>query len=69
MKSKFKPGDKVTSVLDPNFLGQVTTLVWGEKGIMYWVSYFKEGELLSASMFEFELEPAAGNGGLGFGRK
>jgi hypothetical protein len=69
MKPKFKTGDKVTSVLNPDFLGQVTSIISGDSGSLYCVSYFKDGELLSASMLGFELEPASENGGVGFGKK
>jgi len=68
-KPKYKPGDKVTSVINPAFLGQVVSITLGERGPMYEIEYFKDGELLYTNMFGFSLEPVSDNGSLGFSKK
>ena len=66
MKPKFKIGDKVVSVLNRDFTGQVITVVQHQFGYVYVVTHFKDNEPMSANMYDFELEPAPANGALGF---
>lgn len=69
MTPRFKIRDKVTSVLDSTFLGQVVSIVLEECGVTYRVSYFKDGDPLTTNMFEFEIEMLSENGSLGFNKK
>lgn len=63
---KFKIRDKVTAVLNPNFLGQITGIVQHSFGKVYIISYFKEGEPMTTNMYGFEIELVAENGSIGF---
>jgi len=56
---KFKIGDKVTSVIEPSFLGQVFDVDNRYNGFWrYEITFFVEGEPKTARFFEFELAPA-----------
>jgi len=68
VKPKFEIGDKVTSAINPDFLGQIqiTAIVLHRDGILYTVAYFKDDEQFTSNMFEFELLPAPSNNSLGF---
>jgi len=59
---KFKIGDKVTSVINPHFLGQVIGVTSRVDGVYYIITYFKDDEPLTVTMYDFELEPVAKNG-------
>lgn len=64
--SKFTIGDTVTSVINPHFLGQVVAITHRATGDYYAVSYFKDGEPITATMDGFELKPTIENGSVGF---
>lgn len=64
--NKFKIGDKVTSVINPHFLGQIIGITERVCGNYYTITYFKDDEPLMVTMYEFELELVAENGKIGF---
>lgn len=56
---KFEIGDKVASVIEPFFLGQVIDVDNRYNGFWrYEITFFVEGEPKTAKLFEFELAPA-----------
>jgi hypothetical protein len=57
----FKIKDKVTSVLDPTFLGIITTIHTSVGDTLYGTSYFRDGEPVSTNFYAFELAPATPN--------
>jgi len=65
-RPKFKIRDKVTSVINPKFLGQVLAITQREGQYAYTVTYFKEDEPMTTTMYGFEIEPVAENGSIGF---
>ena len=63
---RFALGNAVTSVINPQFVGQVVRTFYDVNGFSYVVSHFSDsGECLSSNFHEFELEPASKNG-MGF---
>ena len=64
--SDFKIKDKVTSVLNPDFLGIITTAHDCGSMTTYAVSYFKDGKPCSGNFYGFELAPAPDSTGFGF---
>ena len=57
INNKFEIKDLVTSIINPNFLGQVTSIIiQPDNVILYTVSYFEEGKPLASNMFGLELE-------------
>ncbi len=69
MTPKFKIRDKVTSVLDTTFLGQVIAVTEREGHYSYIVTFFKDSDPLTTTMYGFEIELVPENGGLGFSKK
>jgi hypothetical protein len=61
LKPKFKITDIVTSVINPDFLGQIITRTESEGQFSYGLTYFKDGEAMTITMFGFEIEPAVAN--------
>ena len=69
-KIRFLVGDKVPSVINPNFLGQIVSILQQQSGIIYTVAHFKDdGSQAVISMLDFELEPAPITGTAGFKTK
>ena len=68
MSPKFEIRDKVTSVLCPTFLGQIIAITERTNHYSYIVTFFKDDEPMTTTMYEFEIELSPENGGLGFGK-
>lgn len=67
-KAKFNIGDKVKSVINPNFLGQVIAITQRESQYSYGVTYFKEDEPMTCTMYGFEIEKTIDNGKIGYNK-
>jgi hypothetical protein len=52
---KFKIGDKITSVIQPAFLGQITAISQYKNMKTYTVSHFIGDEPRVTTMYEFEI--------------
>jgi hypothetical protein len=64
--SKFSIGDKVTSVINPLFLGQIVSITDSLQGHYYTICYFDGGVSNTTNMSDFEIAPAVENGKIGF---
>jgi len=64
--SKFKIGDKVTSTINPRFLGHVVAITRQQHGVYYTVAHFDEEDKRISTMYDFEIELAKENGNIGF---
>lgn len=65
-KPKYKIGQRVTSAINPNFLGFVIAVTEREGQYTYTVSYFKEDEPMTCVMYGFEIKAVDENGNIGF---
>ncbi len=66
MKPKFAVKDIVTSVIDPTFRGQITSIVEQESGYLYTTTYFQSEEPHATNFFGCELELAPADDSFGF---
>lgn len=66
MEPTFKTEDRVTSPIDPTFLGMVTSVIHQADHFLYTITYYHNGEPKAVNMFGFELELAPADNAMGF---
>ena len=66
MEPIFKQGDKVTSPIEPGFLGMVSSIITQNDNYLYTITYYHDGQPKAVNMFGFELEVAPADNAIGF---